>query len=322
MSNSEIGNVFKKNYKVEKYRDSLCRKLVSLNGDEVDYKVIFGPKLEMVNIKEKKKESNYDIMESKLRLKNIVKLYELSFNKKLKKYSSKYLKDMFNLLNQNDKDYIEKRKLLFNNNKEQNFKLDKENLNHLNKNNLTINHCKNLNSQNSFFNDFLKKSFSTKNYIKSKEKKIVKNKSSIFKEYVFNENNKENIFNKLKGENKFFEKYSESEEKINKVIQKIRKIPKLKYLNISNSLKEKTIERMKKSSSCENHAKNNLIEKYYYKDTFSEKKKTLNKDKKYNSSLNIIRFPSLKTSKKNILLIGGNKYDLNEIENSMDTNKI
>jgi hypothetical protein len=29
--------------KVEKYRDSLCRKLVSLNGDEVDYKVIFGP---------------------------------------------------------------------------------------------------------------------------------------------------------------------------------------------------------------------------------------------------------------------------------------
>jgi hypothetical protein len=55
---------------------------------------------------------------------------------------------------------------------------------------------------------------------------------------------------------------------------------------------------------------------------FLKKKKTLNKDKKYNSSLNIIRFPSLKTSKKNILLIGGNKYDLNEIENSMDTNKI
>ena len=79
---------------------------------------------------------------------------------------------------------------------------------------------------------------------------------------------------------------------------------------------------MKKSSSCENHAKNNLIEKYYYKDTFSEKKKTLNQNKKYNSSLNIIRFPSLKTSKKNILLIEGNKYDLNEIENSMDTNKI
>ena len=120
MSNSEIGNVFKKNYKVEKYRDSLCRKLVSLNGDEIDYKVIFGPKLEMVYTREKKKESNYDIMQSKLRLKNIVKLYELSFNKQLNKYSSKYLKDMFNLLNQNDKDYIEKRKLLFNNNKEQN----------------------------------------------------------------------------------------------------------------------------------------------------------------------------------------------------------
>ncbi len=92
MSNSEIGNIFKKNYKVEKYSDSLCRKLVSLYGDEVDYKVIFGLKLEMVYTREKKKESNYDIMQSKLRLTNIVKLYELSFNIKLNKYSSKYLK--------------------------------------------------------------------------------------------------------------------------------------------------------------------------------------------------------------------------------------
>ena len=99
-------------------------------------------------------------------------------------------------------------------------------------------------------------------------------------------------------------------------MDRIKKVPNTDYLNNNCiSQKEKTIERMKKSSSCIDCKTNNESNNYKIK-----KIKFINPKKKKlqfsNSSLNIIsKFPFLKLKNKNIFLINGKEYDIDKINN-------
>ena len=329
-------NIYKKNYKIEKYRDFLCNKLVSLNGGDISYKLIFGPSPEMVYVREKEKVNHYDLMQRKMKFKNIVKLYEFSFNNKLKKLSNNYITNMFNLLSNKDKNYIEKRKNLIetnNNNRNNRIKLLKKTFlfpfSEINNNTINYNsknsHSIILNESNLKINQINNKNSSNNGTIKvsrRNNKNIIKRKNiSSDIEYNFddgseNQNIEKSVFEKLKKENNFFDFYNKSYYKIKSIMDKIKKVPNTDYLNNNCfSKKEKTIERMKKSSSCNDCKTNNERNNYKIK-----KIKFINPKKKKlqfsNSSLNIIsKFPFLKLKNKNIFLINGKEYDIDKINN-------
>ena len=337
MSSKEIPNTYKRNYKIEKYRDSLCNKLVSLNGDDISFKLVFGPSPEMVYVREKVKVNNYDLIQRKMKFQNILKLYELSFNNKLKKLSNNYITKMFNLLSHKDKNYIEKRKHLietYNNNNENNkikilkktflFPFNKINNNSINDNtknsHSTISNesylkLNNIHIKNKSNNDTIKKlSRNKKKFIKRK------NKSCTNIEYNFydgsdQKNIEKSVFEKLKKENNFFEIYNKSDYKLKRMMDRIKKVPDNDYLNNNFFLqKEKTIERLKKSSSCNDCKTNNETNNYK-----TNKTKLLKTNKKLcfsNSSINIMsKYPHLKSKNKNIFIINGKEYNIDKIKN-------
>ncbi len=336
MSTIEIPNTYKKNYKIEKYRDELCNKLVSLNGDDISYKLIFGASPELFYVREKVKVNHYDLMQRKMKFRNILKLYELSFNNKIKKFSNNYITNMFDLLSHRDNNYVEKRKnLIETNNKYTRNKriklLKKTFLFPFTKiNNNTINYNPK-NSQSTLSNESnLKlnkiniKNISNNSTIresKRNKKNVIKRKNiSSDYEYNFDDGNEEqniekSVFEKLKKENKFFKiDYNKSDNKLKNVMQRIKKVPKFNYLNNNYfSKKEKTIERMKNSSSCDNDYKTNKeTNNYKFKKIkfFNPKNKIL---KFSNSSINLkSKFPFLKSNNKNIFLINGKEYEIDK----------
>ena len=335
MSNIEMPNIYKKNYKIEKYRDFLCNKLVSLNGGDISYKLIFGPSPEMVYVREKEKVNHYDLMQRKMKFKNIVKLYEFSFNNKLKKLSNNYITNMFNLLSNKDKNYIEKRKNLIetnNNNRNNRIKLLKKtflfpfseinnntiNYNSknshsiiLNESNLKINQ---INIKNSSNNDTIKVPRRNKKNI-IKRKNISRDIENNFDDGSEKKKKKKSVFEKLKKENNFFEIYNKSDYKLKRIMDRIKKVPDNDYLNNNFFLqKEKTIERLKKSSSCNDCKTNNETNNYK-----TNKTKLLKTNKKLcfsNSSINIMsKYPHLKSKNKNIFIINCKEYNIDKIKN-------
>ena len=87
------------------------RRIISLNGEEIGFKLVHGNRKDVIDMK-KTREQILDNMEKKMRFNDIVKQYNLFFNKRLKVYDKKYLNDLANILDSNDRNYLEQRKII------------------------------------------------------------------------------------------------------------------------------------------------------------------------------------------------------------------
>lgn len=108
----EIPNLYKPDYKGERYADNLCKKLIELSNDTLAHKVVFGSKQFMQQCREHQHSDEYNAILRKIRYNQVVRHHELFFNQKLNKYKSDYLNKLFDLLNKNEKPYTKKRKKL------------------------------------------------------------------------------------------------------------------------------------------------------------------------------------------------------------------
>ena len=138
------------------------RRIISLNGDEIGFKLVHGNRKDVVDIISNK-EHVFDNMENKMKFRDICKQYTLFFNKKLRIYDKKYLNDLADILDTNHKDYIKERKFI---ESQKNMRLH-----HSNKN---IKNVKPLNTieTSSSINIKKKYNFNTSFKIKKKIKKI------------------------------------------------------------------------------------------------------------------------------------------------------
>lgn len=105
----DIKNLYKPNYIQEKkfVRDS--RRLVSLKDGQLAYKVVFGNRKDIVDCRMKRYEDKVIKMQRRMDFLNRIRSQELLLNKKNTKLSPEYLEKMYELLNKNDKDYVNKR---------------------------------------------------------------------------------------------------------------------------------------------------------------------------------------------------------------------
>lgn len=78
-------------YMSEKDQEYQKRRIISLQGDEIGFKLVHGNRKDVIDMK-KTREQILDNMEKKMRFNDIVKQYNLFFNKKLKVYDKKYIK--------------------------------------------------------------------------------------------------------------------------------------------------------------------------------------------------------------------------------------
>ena len=98
-------------YMSEKDQEYQKRRIISLQGDEIGFKLVHGNRKDVIDMK-KTREQILDNMEKKMRFNDIVKQYNLFFNKKLNLYDKKYLNDLADILDSNDRNYLEQRKII------------------------------------------------------------------------------------------------------------------------------------------------------------------------------------------------------------------
>lgn len=78
-------------YISEKDQDYKKRKIITFQGDDIGFKIVHGNRKDVIDMK-LNREHVIDNMEKKMRFNDIVKQYNLFFNKKLKVYDKKYIK--------------------------------------------------------------------------------------------------------------------------------------------------------------------------------------------------------------------------------------
>ncbi len=87
------------------------KKIVYLQGDDIGYREVEGNRKD-ISDQNIKNEFLFLELEKKMRFRDIIKQYKLFFNKKFKLYSRDYIESLVKLLDNNEKDYLEKRKQL------------------------------------------------------------------------------------------------------------------------------------------------------------------------------------------------------------------
>ena len=103
IKSDEIPNLYKQDYKGDRYADNLCKKLIEISNDTLAHKVVFGSKQFMQECRERQHSDEYNAILRKIRYNQVVRHHELFFNQKLNKYKSDYLNKLFDLLNKNEK---------------------------------------------------------------------------------------------------------------------------------------------------------------------------------------------------------------------------
>ena len=98
-------------YLSEKDQDFNHRRIISLQGDDIGFKTVQGNRKDVIDMK-KNRDQILDEMEKKMRFNDIVKQYNLFFNKRLKVYDKKYINDLIDILDSNDRNYIKQRKYI------------------------------------------------------------------------------------------------------------------------------------------------------------------------------------------------------------------
>ena len=98
-------------YLSEKDQDFNHRRIISLQGDDIGFKTVQGNRKDVIDMK-KNRDQILDEMEKKMRFHDIVKQYNLFFNKRLKVYDKKYINDLIDILDSNDKNYIKQRRYI------------------------------------------------------------------------------------------------------------------------------------------------------------------------------------------------------------------
>ena len=98
-------------YLSEKDQNFNNRRIISLQGDEIGFRTVHGNRKDVIDMK-KNRDQILDDMEKKMRFNDIVKQYNLFFNKRLKVYDKKYLNDLIDILDSNDRNYIKQRKYI------------------------------------------------------------------------------------------------------------------------------------------------------------------------------------------------------------------
>ena len=99
-------------YKTENNIQQKKRRIVSLQGDDIVFREVVGNRKDVIDQLMKHNKVVIDEIEKKMRLKDIIRQYKLFFNKKFNLYNKKYIDNLVDLLENNDKDYLIKRKKL------------------------------------------------------------------------------------------------------------------------------------------------------------------------------------------------------------------
>ena len=242
------------------------RRIISLNGEEIGFKLVHGNRKDVVDTISNK-EQVFDNMENRMKFRDICKQYNLFFNKKLRIYDKKYLNDLADILDTNHKDYIKERKLI---ESQKNMRLH-----HSNK---SIKNVKTLNTieTSSSVNIKKKNNFNTNFKTNKKFKKI---------NDIPTEETIKNTLNDVHNIKK------EKTEKLSKRL-KIKKIKSQSYLfsSISSNKNYKKIERNDKyckiylNKISKKHLNSDLNQNYISLFRKSEKNKMLKLNKKNNSS--------------------------------------
>ena len=108
-------------YKNENNSQEKKRRIVSLQGDDIVFREVVGNRKDVIDQLMKHNKVVIDEIEKKMRLKDIIRQYKLFFNKKFNLYNKKYIDTLVDLLENNDKDYLIKRKKLTLSKKKVNF---------------------------------------------------------------------------------------------------------------------------------------------------------------------------------------------------------
>ena len=242
------------------------RRIISLNGEEIGFKLVHGNRKDVVDTISNK-EQVFDNMENRMKFRDICKQYNLFFNKKLRIYDKKYLNDLADILDTNHKDYIKERKLI---ESQKNMRLH-----HSNKN---IKNVKTLNTIETSSSVNIKKKNNFNTNFKT-NKKIKKINDIPTEETIKNTlNNVQNI-------------KKEKTDKLSKRL-KIKKIKSQSYLfsSISSNKNYKKIERNDKyckfylNKISKKPLNSDLNQNYISLFRKSEKNKMLKLNKKNNSS--------------------------------------
>ena len=98
-------------YMSEKDRDFIKKRVIGYENGDIIFREVEGYRKDVLDVK-LGKEIILDNMEKKMRLYDVIKQYELFFNQKLKIYDKKYINELVELLDNNDLDYLKKRKEL------------------------------------------------------------------------------------------------------------------------------------------------------------------------------------------------------------------
>ena len=277
-------NLYKPQYKLNKYHDSLCSKLVMLKGDEDIYRKVFCYKNYFFHNKNNDNLSNSIIYEKNLELKNIFKKFEYNIiNKNKNNYNTFYSK-IKNFLNIKNVKVNERQKLNPIRLKKNKSTINIKNINKKD-NNLIFHNFYNekslFDSNNGIifntnrFNTYNKRlKFITKNFMEIPIiEKVIKNDKKIF------ENKKKNINN-----NKLITKMRNNSEN-NLINEKLFKLS-LDNNYIKNKRKYNRINNISLLNSNQN---NNLFTNF------------ISKNKKYNSldnlNFNLIKFNFIRNNK-------------------------
>ena len=264
------------------------RRIISLNGDEIGFKLVHGNRKDVVDTISNK-EQVFDNMENRMKFRDICKQYNLFFNKKLRIYDKKYLNDLADILDTNHKDYLKERKLI---ESQKNMRLHHSNKNIKNikpLNTIETSYSLNNKKKNNFNKSFkLNKRIKKINYIQTEEniKNTLNDEENIKKEktdklskgmkikkiksqsFLFSSNSTNKNYKKIERNNKHWKYY----------LNKISKEPLKSDVNQKNispyrksEKNEKLILNKRNYSSCYSHP--NIINKYssYFDEEIKEK---------------------------------------------------
>ena len=177
------------------------KKIVYLQGDDIGYREVEGNRKD-ISDQNIKNEFLFLELEKKMRFRDIIKQYKLFFNKKFKLYSRDYIESLVKLLDNNEKDYLEKRKQLSLSRKKIKIIHSSENLNFNSaSNSLRKNQSSGINSPKSLIIDNSDKeivNLNSKRKNKNKDKIIPCIKLERLKKKIKQMNNNEFQFNKKK----------------------------------------------------------------------------------------------------------------------------
>ena len=320
INNSLITKLYKPQYKLNKYHDSLCSKLVMLKGDEDIYRKVFSYKNYFFHNKNNENLSNSIIFEKNLELKNIFKKFEHNIiNKNCNTFYSK-MKNFLNIKNirVNERQNINPIRLKKN--------ISTINIKNINKkeNNLIFNNFYNekslFDSNNGIifnknrFNTYNKRlKFITKNFMEIPIiEKVIKNDKKIF-------NNKKNknininkfINNRISNKNLFSKSKMRNNSENNLINKKIFKFP-FDNNYIKNKRKFNRINNLSLLNTIHN---NNLFTN-----------SLISKNKKYNSldnlNFNLIKFNFIRNNKIIKKFNFHTSFSSNDILNKNNNKKI